>query len=182
MSRSISSGMTNSEILSSISFSQATYMPASKAIIHVSKSDYGALSPYILKLGYQVEWAIPVHKALLFFSNATRNDIIRRSIATVIEAEQSGGNMEDVLESITASLIEIKKIKEQRRASVHSQILQSYVIFFIFLGVMIVVQNLLVPYLMGTGDSGGSLFSPCGLSVFQRRYACRPSARWCMSR
>ena len=134
-------------------------MPVSKSIIHVSKSDYGALSPYVLKLGYQVEWAIPIHKALLFFSNSTKNDIIRRSIATVTEAEQSGGNMEDVLESITSSLIEIKKIKDQRRAGVQSQIMQSYVIFFIFLGVMVVVQNMLVPYLMGTGESGGSLFS-----------------------
>jgi flagellar protein FlaJ len=133
-------------------------MPVSKAIIHISKSDYGALSPYVLKLGHQVEWSIPIHKAMLFFSNSTKNDIIRRSIATVIEAEQSGGNMEDVLESITSSLIEIKKIKEERRASVHSQIIQSYVIFLIFIGVMVVVQNMLVPYLVGTGESD-SLFS-----------------------
>lgn len=129
-------------------------MPVSRAIIHISKIDYGALSPYVVKLGHQVEWAIPVHKSLLFFSNNTRNDVIRRSIATVIEAEQSGGNMEDVLESITSSLIEIKKIKEQRRASIHAQIVQSYIIFFIFIGVMVVVQKMLVPYLVGTGQGG----------------------------
>ena len=64
--------------------------------------------------------------------------------------------MEDVLESITGSLIEIKKIKESRRASVHSQIIQSYIIFFVFIGVMIVIQKLLVPYLLGTPT--GSIF------------------------
>jgi len=131
-------------------------MPVSRAITHISKMDYGALSPYVRKLGHQVEWAIPVHKALLLFGNATRNDIIKRSIATVIEAEQSGGNMEDVLESITSSLIEIKKIKEQRRAGIHSQVIQSYIIFFIFIGVMMVIQKMLVPYLIG-GDN--SLFA-----------------------
>lgn len=130
-------------------------MPVSRAISHISKIDYGALTPYTVKLGHQMEWSIPVHKSLLFFGNSTKNDVIKRSIATVIEAELSGGNMEDVLESITESLIEIKKIKEQRRASVHSQVLQSYVIFIIFVGVMIVIQNMLVPYLMG--DEG--LFS-----------------------
>lgn len=140
-------------------------MPVSRSIIHISQSDYGALSPYIVKLGHQVEWAIPVHKALLFFSNSTGNDVIRRAIATVIEAEQSGGNMEDVLESITESLIEIKKIKEQRRASVHSQVVQSYIIFFIFIGVMIVVQNMLVPYLVGGGGEGGSLLGGAGGAV-----------------
>ncbi|MBN2367486.1 type II secretion system F family protein [Candidatus Woesearchaeota archaeon] len=133
-------------------------MPVSRSIIHISRIDYGALTPFIRKLGHQVEWAIPVHKALLFFSNSTKNDVIKRSISTVIEAEQSGGNMEDVLESITASLIEIKKIKEERRARIHAQVLQSYIIFFIFIGVMIVIQNMLVPYLIGSGEEG-SLFS-----------------------
>lgn len=136
-------------------------MPVSRAIIYITKIDYGSLNKYVRKLGYQVEWAIPVHRALLLFGNSTKNDVIKRSIATVIEAEQSGGNMEDVLESITASLIEIKKIKAQRRASISSQVLQSYVIFFIFIGVMIVIQNMLVPYLMTDDDSGG-LFSTGG--------------------
>ena len=130
-------------------------MPVARAIVHIAKTDYGSLNPYVTKLGHQVEWAIPAHRALLLFSNSTRNDVIKRSIATVIEAEQSGGNMEDVLESITTSLLEIKKIKQQRRASIHSQVIQSYIIFFMFIGVMIVIQNLLVPYLVGSGDSGG---------------------------
>ncbi len=131
-------------------------MPVPRAITHVSKIDYGPLSPFVKKLGYQVEWAIPVHKALIYFSRQTNNDIIKRAVSTVIEAEQSGGNMEDVLESITGSLVEIKKIKESRRASIQSQVIQSYVIFFVFLGVMIVIQNLLVPYLLGSQQGGGS--------------------------
>ncbi|MEM4397298.1 MAG: type II secretion system F family protein [Candidatus Woesearchaeota archaeon] len=127
-------------------------MAVSKAIIHVSKIDYGALSYYVRKLGTQVEWNVPVHKALLMFSKSTKNDVIKRSIATVIEAEQAGGNMEDVLSSITNSLIEIKKIKEERRASIQSQIMQSYIIFMIFIGVMLVIQNMLVPYLIGSQE------------------------------
>lgn len=123
-------------------------MPVPKAIIHVAnESDYGAFTPNIKKLANQIEWAIPVHKALKTFAKETENEIIQRAVSTVIEAEQAGGNMEDVLESITTSLIEIKKIKEQRRASIHSQILQSYIIFFVFLGIMVIIQAFLIPYL-----------------------------------
>ncbi|MBU0756471.1 MAG: type II secretion system F family protein [Nanoarchaeota archaeon] len=125
-------------------------MPVPKAIMHIARLDYGPLSKFVRKLGNQVEWAIPVHKAFIYFSNSTRNDIIKRAVATVIEAEEAGGNMENVLESITTSLIEIRKIKDSRKASVHSQIMQSYIIFFVFIGVMIVIQKLLVPNLMGT--------------------------------
>lgn len=123
-------------------------MPVPKAIIHVAnESDYGSLTPRIKKLAHQIEWAMPVHKALKNFAKNTENDIIIRAVSTVIEAEQAGGNMEDVLESITVSLLEIKKIKEQRRASIHSQMIQSYIIFFIFLGIMVVIQSFLIPYL-----------------------------------
>ncbi len=122
-------------------------MPVSKAIIYISHTDYGALTPFVIKLANQVEWAIPVHKALSNFANETGNGVIKRSIATVIEAEVSGGNMEDVLETVTSSVIEIKKIKLQRKTSIHSQLVQSYIIFIVFLGVMVVIQNFLIPYI-----------------------------------
>lgn len=123
-------------------------MPAPKAILHVSTIDYGALSPYIIKLAHQIEWAIPVHKALTTFANETKNTVIKRAVASVIEAETSGGNIEDVLEAITSSVVEIKKIKDKRRAAANSQIIHSYVLFIVFLVVMIVIQNMLIPYMM----------------------------------
>jgi archaeal flagellar protein FlaJ len=127
-------------------------MPAPQAIVHVSNTDYGALSKHVKKLANQVEWSIPLHKALLMFANDTKNFVIRRSISTVIEAEMAGGNIEDVLESVTSSVVKIKKIKEKRRASIHSQVIQSYIIFFVFLGIMVVIQNLLIPYMQSVSE------------------------------
>ncbi|MFH1133777.1 MAG: type II secretion system F family protein [Nanoarchaeota archaeon] len=128
-------------------------MPISRAIVHVSQVDYGPLAQHIRKLAHQIEWAIPVHKAFVTFGESTRNDVIKRAISTVIEAERAGGNMEDVLESITESLVEIKKIQLSRRASIQGQIVQSYIIFFVFLGVMIVIQNMLIPYLSNVNQA-----------------------------
>lgn len=132
-------------------------MPASTAVVHVSGTDYGALSPHVRKLANQIEWAIPFKKAFVNFGRETKNGIIKRAIATVIQAEQAGGNIEDVLNSITESLIQIKRIKEERKASLHSQIMQSYVIFFVFLGVMIIIQNLLIPYMSRISSAGSGL-------------------------
>lgn len=122
-------------------------MPINKAIVHVSQIDYGALSFYVRKLANKMEWNIPLHKALVSFSEEVNNRIVKRAIATVIEAEQSGGNIEDVLESITNSLIEIKKLKDKRKSSIHSQVIQSYVIYVVFLVVMVVIQNFLIPWI-----------------------------------
>ncbi len=130
-------------------------MPAASAVIHVSETDYGSLTHYVKKLAYQIEWAIPFRKAFMNFGKETGNPVIKRAIATVIQAEQAGGNIQDVLVSITDSLIQIKRIREERRSSLHSQIMQNYIIFFVFLGVMIVIQNLLIPYM--SEFAGGSI-------------------------
>ena len=135
-------------------------MSASNAIVSVSENDYGILNVHVKKLSNQVSWSIPLHKSFTTFAENTGNKIIKRSVYTVIEAEEAGGNIEDVLESITSSLLTIKKIKETREASLHTQVVQSYIIFFVFLGVMLIIQNFLVPYLTGgeTGLAGLGLF------------------------
>lgn len=132
-------------------------MPAAEAVVQVSETDYGAITPYVKKLSNQIEWAIPFHKAFINFGKETNNPVIRRAIATMIQAERAGGNVEDVLSSITNSLIEIKKIKEERKAGIHSQVMQSYIIFFVFLGIMVLIQNLLIPYMsnFSTGQDAG---------------------------
>jgi|SRR3989344_2525349 len=123
-------------------------MPAAEAVIQVADTDYAALSPYVKKFSNQLEWAIPFHRAVLSFGNETKNPIIKRALATMVQAEQAGGNIEDVLVSITESLVQIKKIKEERKAGIHAQVIQSYIIFFVFLGIMVLIQNLLVPYMV----------------------------------
>lgn len=146
-------------------------MPVSRAIVHVADTNYGSLTPYIRKLANQVEWGIPIHKALLLFGESIGNNVIKRAISTVIEAEMSGGNIEDVLDSITNSLVDIKKIKEKRKAAVFSQVMQSYIIFFVFLGVIIVIQNMLIPYVLemqGSTLGGVSLIPQPEISVVQK--------------
>ena len=128
-------------------------MPVAQAVVHVSEGDYGSLTPHLKKLAWQIEWSIPFHRSFINFGKETENPVIRRAIATVIQAEQAGGNIEDVLISVTESLLQIKKIKEERKSSIHAQIMQSYIIFFVFLGVMVVIQNLLIPYMIQFGTT-----------------------------
>ncbi len=130
-------------------------MPLTRAIIYVSKGDYGELTFYVKKMANQVEWNIPIRRVFLNFSEEVNNPIVKRAIATVLQAEKSGGNIEDVLGSITDSLLTIKKLKQERKASIQGQITQSYVIFFIFLGVLITIQNVLIPYLSEMEASPG---------------------------
>ncbi len=134
-----------------------------KGVLQVSDKDYGALSPYIRKLAYQIEWGIPMHNALLIFAEDTNNNVIKRSVAIMIEADQSGGNIADILTSVSTSVINIKKMKEERKSSISSQIVQGYVVFIIFIIVMLVLQVMLFPKLGGITSELSSSASVLGI-------------------
>lgn len=124
-----------------------------RSIIQVSNEDYGALTPHIKKLTNQIQWGIPIHQAFTTFANDTGNKVIKRSMSIVIEAEESGGDIDDVLESVSESVVAVKKMKEERRASAYTQIVQGYIIFAVFIGIMLVLVLWLFPKLMEMSGS-----------------------------
>lgn len=135
-----------------------------QAIVYSAKIDYGALSPYVKKLANQIEWGFPLQQALTTFANDTGNDVIKRSVAIVIEAQKSGGDIGAVLEAVTQSVWEIKKIKDERKSSSYTQTIQGYIIYFFFVAIMIVMQLFLIPKLGAIGGELGSGLGTIGIS------------------
>ena len=137
-------------------------IPLPQAIYKMSGSDFGSLTLYIKKLANRTEWGIPAKEALVMFANDTGNDVIKRSIEVVVVAERSGGNIEDVLESVTDSVLQVKKLKDERKESVFNQILQGYIVYFVFLFIMLMLQLKFLPMLIemaGTLSGIGNVFS-----------------------
>ena len=134
-----------------------------QAIVHVSNVNYGALTPYVKKLAHQIEWGYPLHQAFTVFANDTENVVIKRSIAIVIEAEKSGGDMGAVLESVTQSVFEVKKVKEERKSNSYTQTIQGYIIFFFFVMIMVVMQVYLIPKLSAVGGEVGQGLGSIGV-------------------
>ena len=136
-----------------------------QAIMHVSNTNLGALTPYVKKLASQLEWGYPLHDALTIFANDTRNEVIKRSVAIVVQAEKSGGDMGSVLEAVTTSVMEIKKVKEERKSNSYTQTVQGYIIFFVFVIIMIVMQVYLIPKLSSIGGEIGQGLGGLGVSA-----------------
>ena len=132
-------------------------IPISQAILRMKDKDYSSLNPYIRKLDNQVEWGIPIREALTVFANDTKNKIIKRSVAIVIQAEESGGYMEDILEAVSDSVVNVNRLKEERKSSVFSQVIQGYIVFFIFIAIMLILEVKLMPMIesMVKGMTGG---------------------------
>ncbi len=125
-----------------------------QSILQASNESYGALTPFVKKVVFQMEWGISLHKALRTFAEDTKNSVIKRAIAIMIEAEESGGDIESVLESISTSVVTVKKMREEQKSEAYTQIVQGYIIFFVFIGIMLMLQVWLFPKLTQMSTSG----------------------------
>jgi flagellar protein FlaJ len=125
------------------------------ALRYCGRKNYGVLTSHIRGITAQVDWGIPFREALRIFSKNVGSITVRRAITTIIETYKVGGKISDTLRAVGESLIEISKIKAERSVSVQSQILTSYLIFFVFIFILVILQSFLIPALTPQGDIAG---------------------------
>ena len=131
--------------------------PISRSIIQIRNKDFGSLTPHVQKLANQIALGISVRQAFGVFASDVNNKVIARSIALIIEAEESGGEISLILESTAKSVSEIEDIKKERSASTYNLVMQGYIIFIIFLVIMLVVQIHFIPLMLKTISEAGGL-------------------------
>jgi len=129
--------------------------PISKSIINMRKKNYGVLNPHISKLANQIELGIPVSKALQTFADEVGSPVIKRAISLISEAERAGGEIDYILDSTAKSISEVEKLKEERKSAIYGLVVQGYVIFFIFIGIVLVMEFRIVPLTAGIGSFSG---------------------------
>jgi len=146
--------------------------PINKGISNVKNRDYGVLSPHVLKLANQLNLGIPLSKAFANFAKETKSRVISRSVNLISEAERAGGEISEILESVSESVNLTENLKKEQKAGVYNLVVQGYIIFIVFIIIMLVLQFYILPLMEGVGsidDLGGSVqnsnFNPDDFAV-----------------
>ena len=137
--------------------------PVGQSVINMRSKNFGSLSGHISKLANQMSIGIPMSKALDTFGNDVGSLTIKRAIGLIKEAEAAGGKIDAILDSVAESIYQIEKLKKERKVAISSLVVQGYIIFFIFIGIMLVMQFKIIPLTadvqgidtIGTGGTGG---------------------------
>jgi archaeal flagellar protein FlaJ len=135
--------------------SVAAGTPISKGIVNMKQRNYGVLTPHVEKLANQIQLGIPVDGALQTFANDLDNPVVKRAVALIREAEKAGGEIDYILDSTAKSISEVEKLKKERRSAIYSLVVQGYIIFFVFIGIILVMEFKILPLTAGIGDIGG---------------------------
>ena len=126
--------------------------PINQSILNVRKKNYGSLSIYIDKLANQISLGIPVSTAFETFAREINSPTISRAVNIIRESEKAGGEIENILESVASSVSQIEQLRKERRAAMNTLVVQGYIIFFIFIGIMLVMEFKILPITSGLGD------------------------------
>jgi len=138
-----------------------------EAISLSSKSDYGKLTPEIIKMHNRLSWGTPFLRVLeIFGETVSRSKIIRESLNLIKESYESGGNVSATLEAISRDMLMLKEAESERESLIKQHVFIMYGVFFMFLVISIMIIHVMVPMveaqpISGAGDLGLKFSSPC---------------------
>jgi archaeal flagellar protein FlaJ len=131
-----------------------TGTPISKSIINMKKKPFGVLSKHVEKLANQIALGIPLRAALQTFARDINNPTVTRTITLIGQAERAGGNIGEILESVAKAVAMSDKLKKERKAVISTLTVQGYIIFFVFIVIVLVMQFYIIPMISGIVSTG----------------------------
>jgi len=126
-------------LLREISDAQKTGLPLPRAILEASTHQYGALTPELKKMASKISWGIPFSKALRSLTETADTPLMKRTTLLILEAERSGGAIEDVFESAHKHVSEVLGLKRERLGAMKPYTWIIYASFIVFAMVMIIL-------------------------------------------
>ncbi len=133
------------EFLRILAESQRSGINLADAVKSAEKASKGPFRKEIEKMAAQLSWGIPFPKVVKMFEDRSNSVFVKRMMTIVMEAYSSGGDIAEAMDSVSTNANVIKEMEEDRASKLYQQVVVMYVIFFIFLGMVIVLQTILAP-------------------------------------
>jgi len=134
------------------------------------RGDYGKLNKYVEKLKKDISWGISIDAALKHMQKSlSESRILSRSISTLLETYRSGGNIENILETLINSLLKIMESEKYKKSMMQQHVFMMYGIFLMFIGLIIALGNFLIPMI---SDIGGTETGVGNIQLMQAKSPC----------
>jgi flagellar protein FlaJ len=140
-----------------IADSKRSGMTLESSIKMASKTNYGKLTSEIQTMSNKLSWGVPFLRVLDIFEKKVSSSTSIMEVLNILkEVYKSGGNVVATLDSAAANMNMLREAEEERRSVTSQHVMVTYGIFFLFLGIVIVIIYIFVP-MMKTVSMGGEL-------------------------
>jgi len=122
------------------------------AIVVASTGRYGLLTDEIKKMASQIEWGVPVARALELFEQRVPTPLVQRVVSIVTRANEAGGNVADVLTMVAHDTREAQLAQQARQISMLTYVTVIYISFFVFLVTIYIMAAIFLPQMITAGE------------------------------
>lgn len=120
--------------------------PLHTAVTMVSKYEYGKLTPEIKKMASQISWGMSFDKVIDQFGERVKISRRLSVVSKIIkEAYLSGGDIISTFETVAENMTILDDYEKERRSLLSQYIILMYIINFLFIGIVVGINRLMVP-------------------------------------
>ncbi len=135
-----------SKFLNDLAEAMSSGMTIIQALKYLEKNDYGPLNKYLKKLNIWLSWNIPFPKAFQKYSDMLKEiEIVNNANQIILESFRFGGDIIKVLREAAKNIETLTSLEKERESYVKQQVLIVYIIFFLFVGILVVLKKILAP-------------------------------------
>jgi flagellar protein FlaJ len=166
------------DFLGRMASTNETGMTIRDSIKLMAKSDTGAISKQIRLVWKDIDWGLDVNDALVRFANRIRTHVVARSIRLITKANESSGDVGEVL-SVAARDAETEQtLKRERGMNMMIYIVIIYMSFLVFVGVIYVITDSFLTQMAEAGKEmeasgaagGGGFLGAFDLDAYKRMF------------
>ncbi len=116
-----------------------------QAVENASENDYGQLSPEVERMAMEMSWGNSFKQGMETLKDRVESDMIKRAVSILTAAQESGGDITSILETISADLQKLKELQEERKSKLSVYTATIYVIYLLLLFIIVMLAETLAP-------------------------------------
>lgn len=152
------------DLLKKLASTNETGMTLGESIKLMTRSEIG-LGKEVKKIWNEIEWGQEINEALKRFANRVRTHIVARSITLLTKANESSGDIGEVLTVAARDASAEQELRTERKMSMLIYIIIIYISFLVFVGIIYIISTTFLEEMAKAGEkstSGGGV--PLSLS------------------
>jgi flagellar protein FlaJ len=146
------------DFLKKLASTNETGMTLRDSIRLMTHSDIG-LSKEIKKIWNDIEWGLAINEALVRFANRIRTHLVARSVTLLTKANESSGDIGEVLNVAARDVTAEQELKVERRTNMFIYVVIIYISFIVFIGIIYIISATFLEEMVTAGEkvsnSGG---------------------------
>lgn len=150
------------DFLKKLASTNETGMTLRDSIYLMAKTDTSSLAPELKKIRNDIDWGLSINDALIRFANRIRTSLVSRSITLITKANESSGDVGDVLLVAARDAVKERKMAQERFVNMMIYIVIIVMAFMVFLVVVYVISASFLTEMAKAGEQMAASGSDAG--------------------